>query len=86
MVVFCLMLFFLHQHKYKTLNPTWLEMFDLRMYQGHTNTIEITVFDHDVGKDDFMGRYYTGLVATKPVFQASDNVRYKPVSSATETS
>ena len=45
------------QFKIKTLNPSWLEMFDLRMYQGQTNSLEITVYDHDVGRDDFMGRY-----------------------------
>ena len=29
---------------------------------------------------------YMGLVARKPVFRVSDNARFKPVSSATETS
>ena len=51
---------FFFQFKIKTLNPTWLEMFDLRMYQGQTNSLEITVYDHDVGRDDFMGRYVPG--------------------------
>ncbi|XP_053406106.1 multiple C2 and transmembrane domain-containing protein 1-like isoform X1 [Mercenaria mercenaria] len=44
------------KHKYKTLNPRWLEQFDLRMYQGQTNHLEIVMYDHDVGRDDFMGR------------------------------
>ncbi|XP_048258170.1 multiple C2 and transmembrane domain-containing protein 1-like isoform X3 [Haliotis rufescens] len=43
--------------KTKTLNPKWLEQFDLRMYDDQTSQLEMTVFDHDVtGKDDFMGR------------------------------
>ena len=45
------------QYKSKTLNPRWLEQFDLYMYDDQTNQLEITVFDHDVsGRDDFMGR------------------------------
>jgi len=45
------------QYKCKTLNPRWLEQFDLYMYDDQTNQLEITVFDHDVsGRDDFMGR------------------------------
>ncbi|KAL4227592.1 Multiple C2 and transmembrane domain-containing protein 2 [Mactra antiquata] len=44
------------KHKYKTLNPRWLEQFDLRMYQGQTSHLEIVMYDHDVGRDDFMGR------------------------------
>jgi len=45
------------QHKSKTLNPRWLEQFDLYMYDDQSNQLEITVFDHDVsGRDDFMGR------------------------------
>ncbi|KAK3606242.1 hypothetical protein CHS0354_037918 [Potamilus streckersoni] len=42
--------------KSKTLNPKWLEQFDLRMYEGQTSHLEITLYDHDVGRDDFMGR------------------------------
>ena len=30
------------------------------MYQGQTNSLEITVYDHHVGRDDFMGRYIPG--------------------------
>ncbi|XP_060576166.1 multiple C2 and transmembrane domain-containing protein 1-like isoform X4 [Ruditapes philippinarum] len=44
------------KHKYKTLNPRWLEQFDLRLYQGQTSHLEIVMYDHDVGRDDFMGR------------------------------
>jgi len=48
------------QYKSKTLNPRWLEQFDLYMYDDQTNQLEITVFDHDVsGRDDFMGRSVT---------------------------
>lgn len=47
---------YLFQHKHKTLNPHWLEQFDLRMYQGQTSHLEIVAYDHDVGRDDFMGR------------------------------
>ncbi|CAG5130346.1 unnamed protein product, partial [Candidula unifasciata] len=43
--------------KTKTLSPSWLEQFDLRLYEDQTSLLEITVFDHDTrGKDDFMGR------------------------------
>jgi len=46
------------QYKSKTLDPRWLEQFDLYMYDDQSNQLEITVFDHDVsGRDDFMGRY-----------------------------
>ncbi|GFS05610.1 multiple C2 and transmembrane domain-containing protein 1 [Elysia marginata] len=43
--------------KSKTLNPRWLEQFDLRLYDEQGSQLEITVYDHDTrGKDDFMGR------------------------------
>ncbi|XP_036357615.1 multiple C2 and transmembrane domain-containing protein 1 isoform X3 [Octopus sinensis] len=48
-----------YKSKFKpnTLNPRWLEQFDLRMYDDQTKCLELTVYDHDVaGKDDFMGR------------------------------
>ena len=48
---------FVLQHKYKTLHPRWLEQFDLRMYQGQSSHLEMVMYDHDVGRDDFMGRY-----------------------------
>ncbi|XP_064609084.1 LOW QUALITY PROTEIN: multiple C2 and transmembrane domain-containing protein 1-like [Liolophura sinensis] len=45
------------KHKSKTLNPRWLEQFDLRLFDGQTSHLEISVWDHDVtGKDDPMGR------------------------------
>ena len=30
------------------------------MFQGQTNSLEITVYDHDVGRDDFMGGMFQG--------------------------
>ena len=30
------------------------------MYQGQTSSVEITVYDHYVSRDDFMGRYVLG--------------------------
>ena len=30
------------------------------MYQGRTNSLEINLYDHNVGRDDFMGRYVPG--------------------------
>ncbi|XP_059155457.1 multiple C2 and transmembrane domain-containing protein 1-like isoform X7 [Physella acuta] len=43
--------------KSKTLNPRWLEQFDLRLFDDQTALLEISVYDHDTrGKDDFMGR------------------------------
>lgn len=50
------------KYKYKTLNPRWLEQFDLYMYEDQSNHLEITVFDYDVsGRDDFMGRAVINL-------------------------
>ncbi|XP_060062744.1 multiple C2 and transmembrane domain-containing protein 1-like [Ylistrum balloti] len=52
--------------KTKTLNPTWLEQFDLRMYDDQSRNLEITVYDHDVtGRDDFMGRAVIDLSQVK---------------------
>ncbi|XP_055882633.1 multiple C2 and transmembrane domain-containing protein 1-like isoform X5 [Biomphalaria glabrata] len=43
--------------KSKTLNPSWLEQFDLRLFDEQSSQLEISVYDHDTrGKDDFMGR------------------------------
>lgn len=51
------MLYFHFQHKLKTLNPRWLEQFDLRMFDDQSNLLELSVYDHDSrGRDDFMGR------------------------------
>lgn len=42
---------------YETLNPRWVEQFDLTLYEDHTQELEITVWDKDQRtKDDFMGR------------------------------
>ncbi|CAN7948686.1 unnamed protein product, partial [Ixodes hexagonus] len=41
----------------KTLNPQWLEQFDLHVYSEQSRTLELTVWDKDFsGKGDFMGR------------------------------
>lgn len=43
--------------KPKTLNPKWLEQFDLYLYDNKDTKLDISVFDHDVGgRDDIMGR------------------------------
>ena len=48
------------QYKPKTLNPVWLEQFNLHMYEDQTSHVEISVWDHDAaGKDDIMGRSVT---------------------------
>ena len=45
------------QYKAKTLNPRWLEQFDLHMFDDQTSHLEVSVWDHDhAGKDDIMGR------------------------------
>ncbi|XP_038070847.1 multiple C2 and transmembrane domain-containing protein 1-like isoform X2 [Patiria miniata] len=55
--------FKLGSEKYKsktekgTLNPKWMEQFDVRLFEDQTNTLEISVWDKDVGsRDDIMGR------------------------------
>ncbi|XP_022252034.1 multiple C2 and transmembrane domain-containing protein 1-like, partial [Limulus polyphemus] len=41
----------------KTLNPKWIEQFDLHMYSDQSKMLEITVWDKDYhNKDDIMGR------------------------------
>lgn len=41
----------------KTLNPQWLEQFDLHVYPDQPKVLDITVWDKDFsGKGDFMGR------------------------------
>lgn len=42
---------------YKTLNPRWLEQFDFHLYDDQSQELEVTVWDKDRSKDDFMGRY-----------------------------
>jgi len=45
------------QYKPKTLNPKWLEQFDLYMFDDQTSYLEVSVWDHDAGgRDDMMGR------------------------------
>jgi Ca2+-dependent lipid-binding protein len=42
---------------YETLNPRWLEQFDLSIFEDQSHELEITVWDKDQRtKDDFMGR------------------------------
>ncbi|XP_032218132.1 multiple C2 and transmembrane domain-containing protein 1 isoform X2 [Nematostella vectensis] len=54
--------FRLGNEKYKskackeTLNPQWSEQFDLKMYPDSPMVLEITVYDRDIRKDEFMGR------------------------------
>ena len=46
---------------YETLNPKWLEQFDLSLIEGSSQDLEITVWDKDQrSKDDFMGRCSVG--------------------------
>lgn len=70
--IFCLQAFIhlchLHmyfQHKYKTLNPRWLEQFSLRIFDDQSQTLEISVYDHDLRSDDFMGRFVTFMIMLK---------------------
>ena len=42
---------------FETLNPKWLEQFDLDLMEGSSQELEISVWDKDQrSKDDFMGR------------------------------
>ncbi|XP_014281344.1 multiple C2 and transmembrane domain-containing protein isoform X3 [Halyomorpha halys] len=41
---------------YKTLNPSWLEQFDLHLYDDQAHEIEITVWNKGKVKDEFIGR------------------------------
>ncbi|XP_067136753.1 multiple C2 and transmembrane domain-containing protein-like isoform X5 [Centruroides vittatus] len=51
----------------KTLNPQWLEQFDLHMYAEHPKILEVSVWDRDYhGKDDFMGRCTIDLSSLTP--------------------
>ncbi|XP_033099872.1 multiple C2 and transmembrane domain-containing protein 1-like isoform X9 [Anneissia japonica] len=41
----------------KTLNPHWMEQFDLHLYDDQSNILELSVWDKDVGaRDEIMGR------------------------------
>lgn len=44
---------------WRSLNPRWLEQLDLHLYDDGDQQLEITVWDKDRTKDDFMGRYVT---------------------------
>ncbi len=63
--------FCLFQYKAKTLNPKWLEQFDLHVFDdhsGHPQQLEMSVWDHDTaGKDDIMGRYVDSTPHRKPL-------------------
>ncbi|XP_075537783.1 multiple C2 and transmembrane domain-containing protein 1-like isoform X1 [Dermacentor variabilis] len=51
----------------KTLNPQWLEQFDLHMYTDQPKVLEISVWDKDFsGKGDFMGRCSIDLSSLEP--------------------
>ncbi|XP_026316222.1 multiple C2 and transmembrane domain-containing protein [Hyposmocoma kahamanoa] len=42
---------------WKTLHPSWLEQFDLHLYDDQEQILEVTVWDKDKqSKDDFLGR------------------------------
>jgi Ca2+-dependent lipid-binding protein len=42
---------------FESLNPRWLEQFDLYLFPDQSKEMEITVWDKDQrSKDDFMGR------------------------------
>ncbi|KAJ8883485.1 hypothetical protein PR048_015329 [Dryococelus australis] len=41
---------------YKSLNPSWLEQFDLHLYDDQSQELEVTLWDKDRAKDDLMGR------------------------------
>lgn len=42
---------------WKTLHPSWLEQFDLHLYDDQEQVLEVTVWDKDKQtKDDFLGR------------------------------
>ncbi|XP_052132895.1 multiple C2 and transmembrane domain-containing protein 1-like, partial [Frankliniella occidentalis] len=54
--------FRLGQEKYKskvaygTLSPSWLEQFDLHMYDDQSQELEVTLWDKERSKDDCIGR------------------------------
>lgn len=53
------------QYKIKTLNPRWLEQFNLYFFEDQTSHLEISVYDHDVGgRDDIMGRSEPKTIGT----------------------
>ncbi|KAJ8304732.1 hypothetical protein KUTeg_018315 [Tegillarca granosa] len=64
------------KHKSKTLNPKWLEQFDLRLFDDQNKQLELTVYDHDVtGKDDFMGSGTSGAETISDLANYTANPR-----------
>uniref|UniRef100_A0A8C1ZVT5 Extended synaptotagmin-like protein 1b n=1 Tax=Cyprinus carpio TaxID=7962 RepID=A0A8C1ZVT5_CYPCA len=45
----------------ENLNPTWNEMYELVMTSRSTSDVLVEVFDKDMDKDDFLGRYVAVL-------------------------
>ncbi|XP_031349348.1 multiple C2 and transmembrane domain-containing protein isoform X3 [Photinus pyralis] len=41
---------------WRSLNPKWLEQFDLHLYDDGDQQLEVTVWDRDRTRDDFIGR------------------------------
>lgn len=41
---------------WRSLNPRWLEQFDLHLYDDGDQQLELTVWDKDRARDDFIGR------------------------------
>lgn len=41
---------------WRSLNPRWVEQFDLHLYDDGDQQLEITVWDKDRSRDDFIGR------------------------------
>ncbi|XP_023309871.1 multiple C2 and transmembrane domain-containing protein isoform X3 [Anoplophora glabripennis] len=48
---------------WRSLNPRWLEQLDLHLYDDGDQQLEITVWDKDRSRDDFMGRCVINLTA-----------------------
>ena len=47
---------------YESLNPKWQEQFEMYLYPGQSQDLEISVWDRDQrSKDDFMGRVQVEL-------------------------
>lgn len=42
---------------YGTLSPSWLEQFDLHMYDDQSQELEVTLWDKERSKDDCIGRW-----------------------------
>ena len=45
------------KHCKETLNPQWKEHFDLKFFADTDMILEVSVYDRDIRKDEFMGRY-----------------------------